>query len=126
MSAHGHDDHGSHDSHGAHDAHADHGHGHDDHGHGGHDDHGHGGHGERWGDYNTQTPPPSTLPPVPRYGLAIMGGVLALLMYAIVCVSLALADAGRGESHAKSHDTHGSHTESHDTHGGHADKKAEH
>jgi len=110
MSGHGHDEHDSHghDSHAAHDDHGhdDHGgHGHDE--HGGHDDHGHGGHGEHWGDYNAKPTGPSTLPPVPAWGLALMGLILAGLLGTIVSASLTLAAAHGGE-HPGSHDAHGS------------------
>lgn len=104
MSEHGHDEHGGHDAHDAgHAAPSDHA------DHGGHDDHGHGGEA---GNYNTLPPGPSTLPPVPAWGLAVMGAVLALLMTTIVYASLALANAG--------------HVEASETHGGQTDKKAEH
>ena len=121
MSDHVHDEHASHDGHG--DSHGgldSHSSGHDDHdGHGDHvqDDHGHGGGA---GDYNTLPPGPSTLPPVPVWGLAIMAVVLVLLMTTLVNRSLGLADAGGHGGHGESHDA------ATEAHGGHEEKKAEH
>src|SRR5262249_26590633 len=105
-----HHDHG-HDAHAGagHGEHSAHGHGHDDHGHG---DHGHG-HGEHGGlgDYNAEPPGPSALPPVPAWGLALMGAVLALVLGLIVNISLSLGanekiahDEERGGSHGKEAD----------------------
>ena len=127
MSEHGHDEHEAHDSHGGSThakSHADEGHGHDDHGGHGHDEHDDHGHGERWGDYNSQPPAPSTLPAVPTFGLAIMGGVLAFLLGMIVYASMVL---GCAEGAAASHGGHvEGHAESHDAQGVHAEKKEEH
>ncbi|HLX62894.1 MAG TPA: hypothetical protein VKX17_16580 [Planctomycetota bacterium] len=106
---HGHDDHEAEGhaehGHGGHEhAHDAPGHGHDDHGHG-HDEHGHGDRGGV-GDYNAEPPGASTLPPVPAWGLALMGAVLALVLGLIVNISLSLGanekvahDDERGESH---------------------------
>jgi len=108
MSEHGHAAPG-HDAHSTgHDAH---GHsGHDEHGHGGHDDQGHG-HEERWGDYNSQPPAPSTLPPVGALHLLVVGIGLMVLMSGIVITSLKLADAHPPEPahHGAAHDEHKAH-----------------